>query len=177
MELTVVVHVLKVWLHYLLGKKFLLLTDNTCVKNRFMQLGLNARRERSMFFLHKFDFDVRHSKGKENKAADALSRRTHKVYELIMSHPKSDLLDKVKTSSTQDVEYTKLLGEIQSNEAKLNGTYFKFDRKGLIWFKYRLYMPKNLEIIFFILNEMHKPPFASHPSYHKMITALRKKFF
>ena len=94
-----------------------------------------------------------------------------------MSHPKSDLLDKVKTSSTQDVEYTKLLSEIQSNEVNLNGTDFKFNRKGLIWFKYRLYMPKNLEIKLFILNEMHKPPFVGHPSYQKIITALRKKFF
>ena len=93
-----------------------------------------------------------------------------------MSHPKSDLLDKVKTTSTQDVEYTKLLGEIQSNEVKLNGTDFKFDRKGLIWFKYRLYMPKNLEIKLFILNEMHKPLFAVYHGYQKMIIALRKQF-
>ena len=37
-----VVHTLKMWWNYLLGKKFLLLTDNTCVKNLFMQSSLNA---------------------------------------------------------------------------------------------------------------------------------------
>ena len=94
-----------------------------------------------------------------------------------MSQPKSGLLYKVKITSTQDAEYTKLLSEIQSNEVNLNGTDFIFDRKGLIWFKDKLYMPKNLEIKIFILNEMHKPPFVGHPSYQKMITALRKKLF
>ena len=29
----------------------------------------------------------------------------------------------------------------------------------------------------FILNEMHKPPYAGHPGYQKMITILKKKFF
>ena len=49
-----------------------------------------------MAFLSEFDFEVRHIKGKENKVADALSQRTHGISEVILSHPKSDLLDKVK---------------------------------------------------------------------------------
>ena len=64
MELTTVVHALKMWYHCLLGKKFLLLTDNTCVKNLFSQLGINARKSRWMDFLSEFDFEVRHIKGK-----------------------------------------------------------------------------------------------------------------
>ena len=39
-----VVHALKMWRHYLLGKKFLLLTDNTCIKHLFTQPRLNARK-------------------------------------------------------------------------------------------------------------------------------------
>ena len=42
LELAAVVHTLKMWWNYLLGKKFLLLTDNTCVKKLFMQSSLNA---------------------------------------------------------------------------------------------------------------------------------------
>ena len=73
---------------------------------------MNSKKARWMAFLNNFDFEVRHIKGKENKAVDTLSRRTHEVYKVIMSHPKSDLLDKIKTTSTQDVEYTKLFSEI-----------------------------------------------------------------
>jgi len=177
LELTAVVHALKMWRHYLLGRKFLLLTDNTCVKNLFTQSGLNARQARWMAFLSEFDFEVRHIKGKENKVADALSRRIHGISEVILSRPKSDLLDKVKAASILDADYSKLLSEIQKTEVNLNGTAFKIDQKGLIWFKDRLYVPKNLDIKLFILNEMHKPSFSCHPGYQKMITTLRKQFF
>ena len=79
LELAAVVHALKMWRHYLLGKRFLLLTDNTCVKNMFTQMGLNARQARWMDLLSEFDFEVKHIKGKENRVADALSRRAHEV--------------------------------------------------------------------------------------------------
>ena len=46
LELAAMVHALKMWLHYLLEKQFLLLTDNTCVKILFTQSGLNARQAR-----------------------------------------------------------------------------------------------------------------------------------
>ena len=127
-----------------------------------------------MTFLSEFYFKVRHIKGKENKVADALSRMIHVINEVILSQPKSDLLDKVKEASILDADYSKLLSEIQKTEVNLNGTAFKIDQKGLIWFKDRLYIPKNMDIKLFILNEMHKPPFAGHPGYRKMIMALRK---
>ena len=86
-------------------------------------------------------------------------------------------MDKIKAASTQDAEYTKLLGELQSSAVNLKGTVLRVDQKCLIWFKDKLYIPKIVEIKLFILNEMHKPPFASHPRYQKMIIALRKQFF
>ena len=61
-----------------------------------------------------------------------------------MSQPKSDLLEKVKTTSTRDVDYTKLFSEIQKNEINLKGRAFKINQKGLIWFKDRMYVPKIL---------------------------------
>ena len=74
LELEAMVHALKMWCHYLLGKKFLLLTDNTCVKNLFTQPGLNARQTRWMAFLSEFNFEVKNIKGKENRVANALSQ-------------------------------------------------------------------------------------------------------
>ena len=50
-------------------------------------------------------------------------------------------MDKRKESSTQDVEYTRLLSEIQSSAVNLNVTDLKVDEKGLSWFKDRLYIP------------------------------------
>ena len=65
LELPVVVHALKMWCHYLLGKRFLLLIDNTCVKNMFTKSGKNGRKVGWMAFLSEFDFELKHIKGKE----------------------------------------------------------------------------------------------------------------
>ena len=161
----------------LTGKKFLLLTDNICEKKIFTQSSLNAQQVRWLAFFNEFDLEVRHIKGKENKVENALSRRTHGISGLILSQPKSDLLDKVKEASTQDTNYNKLLSKIQNNEINLDGEAFKVDQKGFIWLKDRLYILNDLEIKIFILNEMHKPPFAGHLGYQKMVTTLRKQFF
>ena len=68
-----------------MGRKFLLLTDNSGVKYMFNQPDLNARQARWLAFLRKFDFEVRHIKGKENKVGDALSRRVHGLFEINIS--------------------------------------------------------------------------------------------
>ena len=65
--------------------------DNSGVKYMFNQLDLNARQARWLAFLSEFDFEVRHIKGKENKVANALSRRIHGLIEINMSRAESDL--------------------------------------------------------------------------------------
>ena len=47
LELAAVIHALKMWQHYIMGKKFLLLTDNSRVKYMFNQPDLNARQAHS----------------------------------------------------------------------------------------------------------------------------------
>ena len=136
-----VVHALNMWNCYLLTNNFLLLTYNTCMKHLFTQSGLNAKQARWMAFLSEFDFEVKHIKGKENKVVDALSRRTHEVYEITTSQPEGDLLSRIKIASIHDDEYGNLPNKLLKYEVYLNGTEFKVDQKGLIWFKNIIYMP------------------------------------
>ena len=79
------------WRHYIMGRIFLLLTDNNSVKYLFSQRDLNAKQARLLAFLSEFDFEVRHIKGKENKVAYALSRRVHGLFEINISKEESDL--------------------------------------------------------------------------------------
>jgi hypothetical protein len=78
------------WRHYIMGRRFVLLADNNGVKFLFSQPDLSARKERWIAFLSKFDFEVRHIKGKENKVADALSRTFHGLFEINISRAESD---------------------------------------------------------------------------------------
>jgi hypothetical protein len=112
LELAIVIHALKMWRHYIMGSKFLLLTDNNGVKYLFSQPDLNARKARWLAFLRKFDFEVRHIKGKENKVEDALSRRVHGLFEINVSRTESDLKQRIRTTSINDENYTKIVAEL-----------------------------------------------------------------
>ena len=80
LELAAIVHALKMWRHYLIGRKFELRTDHLGLKYIFDQPNLNARQARWLEVISEFYFDIVYVKGKENSVADALSRRVHAAY-------------------------------------------------------------------------------------------------
>jgi hypothetical protein len=97
-----------------MGRRFLLLKDNSGVKYLFNQPDLNARKARWLAFLSEFDFEVRHIKGKENKVADALSRRIHGLFEMNISRAESDLEERIRTEGIDDKNYTKMMEEFSN---------------------------------------------------------------
>eukprot|EP00253_Pinus_taeda_P010727 PITA_10727 len=108
LELTAVIHALKMWRHYLFGRRFLLLTDHHNLTNYFSQPTLNARQARWADFLSGFDFDIKHLKGKENRVADALSQKVQCLYEITFSRWENSLQEMMKTTASQDAEYQQL---------------------------------------------------------------------
>jgi hypothetical protein len=160
-----------------MGKKFLLLTDNSGVKYMFNQPDLNARQARWLAFLSEFDFEVRHIKGKENKVADALRRRVHGLFEVNISRAESDLEQRIRTTSINDGNYTKVMEEFQNSIANSDKPYLSIDKNGLLRFENRLYMPDLAELKLIVVDEVHKKPYSVHPGYQKTITTLRKLFY
>jgi len=82
LELATIVHTLKVWLHYLLRKIFMLMTNHSSLTSSFKQPNLNAHQARWTAFSSEFYFEIKHLKGKEDSVVDTLNRRLHQVYEI-----------------------------------------------------------------------------------------------
>jgi hypothetical protein len=177
LELAAVIHALKMWQDYIRGRKFLLLIDNSEVKYLFSQLDLNARQARWLALLRKFDFEVRHMKGKENKVANSLSRRVHGLFEINISRVESDLKQRVRTVGINDEDYTKIMTQLQNNTTNSDKLYLSIDKKGLLQFKNKLYIPNSTELKLTVLDEVHKKPYFGHPGYQKTITTLGKLFY
>ena len=74
-----------------MGRRFELRTDHCGLKYLFDQPTLNARKARWLEFLCEFDFQIKHIKGKENKVADALSRKVQDMHVASLSIFQSDL--------------------------------------------------------------------------------------
>jgi hypothetical protein len=64
LELAAIIHALRKWRHYLMGKRFELRTDHNGLKYLFDQPTLNSRQIRWIEFLCEYDFDINHIKGK-----------------------------------------------------------------------------------------------------------------
>ena len=95
LDLAAIIHALKMWRHYLMVKKFELRTDHYGLKYLFEHPNLNARQRRWMELLCEYDFDIKHIKGKENKVADALSRKMHVMHVAAINTNTSHLKDMI----------------------------------------------------------------------------------
>ena len=102
LELTAIVHALKMWRHYLLGRKFVLVTDHCGLQYLFDQPKLNARQARWMALLSEFDFEIKHIKGKENKAVNALSISMKSIHLAAVSTCETDVKERVRNAQETD---------------------------------------------------------------------------
>jgi hypothetical protein len=75
LELLVVIHMLKVWRHYLLGNLVHIYTDHKSLKYLFTQPDLNIRQRRWLELIKNYELEVHYHPGKANVVAEALSRK------------------------------------------------------------------------------------------------------
>jgi hypothetical protein len=76
LELAAMVHVLKIWRHYLLGNICHIYTDHKSLKYIFTQLELNMRQRRWLELIKDYKLEIHYHPGKANVVVDALSRKT-----------------------------------------------------------------------------------------------------
>jgi hypothetical protein len=77
LELAAVDQALKIWRHYLIGKRCELYTDHKSLKYTFTQLNLNLRQGRWLELIKDYNLGINYHPGKANVVVDALSRRSH----------------------------------------------------------------------------------------------------
>jgi hypothetical protein len=108
LELEAIVHALKMWRHYLMGKKFVIRTDQCGLKCLFGKPTLNSRQTRWLEFLSEYDFKMKYIKGKENQVANALNMRAHEKHVAAIITYRTDLKDKIIPTTNSDRQYVKI---------------------------------------------------------------------
>ena len=66
-----------------------------------------------MEFLCEFDFEIKHIKGKENKVADAVSRKVQEMHVASISIFQSDLRKQIVNHIAGDEMYVQVKGKLQ----------------------------------------------------------------
>src|SRR5258708_17965424 len=104
-ELLSIMDALREWRHYLLGNKFVIITDHRSLQYLSTQDKLSARQTRWSEYLQQFDFEIKYRPGKDNTVADGLSRRPdHQVSTISESSPNvtDQLVDTIKAEYEAD---------------------------------------------------------------------------
>ena len=137
-----------------------------------------------MAMISEFDFKIRYINGKENRVADALSRRIQVNRLASMSSYGTELQDKILQEGQQDVRYIEIMHRLQQSTGTVSGIgegahdvdyYLIVD--GLVKFKDMIYMPNNSELKKVILREFHVKTYSIHPGYQKTLTAVKRFYY
>ena len=173
LELGAIVHALKHWRHLLLGTKFELRTDHQSLSYTFTQPLLNNRQKRWLQLLCEYDFDIHYVAGKENKVADALSRRPMCN---LLSVVRSDLINQIQSEVCNDPFYSNIISFLNSHVGEMfEGKFHLY--KGNLYDDDRLCVSTNSTLKQQILWECHNTPFAGHPGFNKTYAKVKSSFF
>jgi hypothetical protein len=194
LELAAVVHALKIWRHYLIGKRCELYTDHQSLKYIFTQLNLNLRQRRWLELIKDYDLGINYHPGKANVVANALSRRSHvsqlvvdrMPFELCEEFDKLNLRIVANTKATEMEVGSNLLQEIRKGqvedekiqEIKCNikeekSLGFLEDEEGVLWYMGKICVPNIKELKDKILHEAHESAYSIHPGGNKMYHDLK----
>jgi hypothetical protein len=141
LELAAIVHDLKKWRHYLMGRRFELITDHNSLKYFFDQPTLNARQSRWLEFLCEYDFEIKHIKGKENKVPDALSRRVHELHATTISMYQNDIKSRILEAANVDLQYKELVAKLQQGKLPQKMEIYKLEIDGIFLYKNIIFVP------------------------------------
>jgi hypothetical protein len=197
LELASVVHDLKTWRHYLMGKRCEVFTDHKSLKYIFTQKDLNMRQRRWLELIKDCDLSLQYHPGKANVVADALS---HKAYVNCLSTEvlpedlcrglrdlslevvpegfvaslavQPTLMDKIRQAQKGDEEIEKIKEDMKD---KAKG--FSEDEQGTIWFEKCICVPNDPDLRKLIFQEAHETPYSIHPGNTKMYIDLKERFW
>jgi hypothetical protein len=146
LELATIVHALKMWIHYLIGRKFELRTYHYGLKHLFGQPTLNARKTRWSKFLSEYDFEIKHIKCKEKQLVDALTRRAHEVHATTINMYMIDMKDKIIVVANSYQHYLNIKETLQQRNFQQKINFYELKEDGFLMYKGKLYVPNSNEL-------------------------------
>ncbi|KAL4576939.1 hypothetical protein LXL04_013040 [Taraxacum kok-saghyz] len=153
------------WRSYLLGTRFTVYTDQKSLKFLLQQRITSPDQQNWVAKLLGYTFDICYKPGRENRAADALSRRAEEgELQLGVSAPiwvqGAQLLEEVRG----DKDIALLIQQCLDRPTTLP----KYSvRQGLLYYRNRLVISRNSKFIPGLLKEFHQSAAGGHSGYYR----------
>ncbi|KAG9453182.1 hypothetical protein H6P81_006086 [Aristolochia fimbriata] len=166
-ELMAIVLAVQKWRHYLLGRKFIIKTNQRSLKFLMDQHTLDVEQQKWVFKLLGFDFEIHYKPGAKNRVADTLSRQPS-----ASSRAQILGLETVDDEVSRDPRLSQIIHNLLKGTAAQEGYSL---RKGSLLYKARLVLAKGSSLIPQFLQEFHSSPYGGHSGYfrtYKRISSL-----
>lgn len=165
-ELLALVLSIQKWQPYLLVHGFIVRTNQQSLKFFLEQRVGTPTQQRWLSNLLEYDFKVEYRNGKENMAADALSRRTDEGAIMGISSPITKWVTTVRIEYDKAAELQKLQWQYEGGELDLS-LYTSHD--GMIFYKGRLVIGLASPLWGSILKQLLEGPIGGHLGFHKTL--------
>ena len=161
-ELMAVVLSVQKWRHYLLGRKFTILSDQKALKFLLEQREVQPQFQKWLTKLLGYDFEILYQPRLQNKAADALSRMEQPVE--LHSLTTTGIIDVklIEQEVENDAELKKIMENLKKNAEE--GSKFQVE-KGRLLYKGRMVVSQTSTLIPKILHTFHHSILGGHSGF------------
>lgn len=174
-ELCAITTAVKKWCTYLLGRKFVIHTDQRSLRELMTQIIQTPEQQFYLAKLLGYTYEIVYKPGAQNRVADALSRIHEPTAELLaITIPHWDIFQKLKASFQEDCHLAELIEKVQNDPV----AFPKFEViRGVLYFKGKLYIPSNSPLKTLLLEEFHSSPLGGHSGIHKTYGRLQENVY
>lgn len=170
-ELMALVQAVQKWKHYLMGRHFVIKTDQRSLKFLTDQRLFSEEQFKWAVKLIGLDFEIQFKPGKENTVADALSRKT--MYTAISVIDLADAEDWFQEMET-DPKWKKVIQDLACDPNAHPGFQFQ---AGRLLYKGRLVLKKGSNKIPLILAECHDSVTGGHSGFFRTYKRVSSFFY
>jgi hypothetical protein len=164
-ELMAVVLAIQHWRPYLLGRKFVVSTDQKSLKQLLQQKIVTVEQQNWTAKLLGYDFEIVYKQGRLNKGADALSR-IHEAGEICAMYSQTEWLqgEQLKVEIQTYEKLQKIITDLQQNFDKWPGYEYKHE---VLTYEGRLVLSSQSPLIPVLLEEFYSTPQGGHSGFYK----------
>lgn len=155
------------WWPYLLGRKFIVFSDQKSLKQLLQQHIITGGQQNWLAKLLGYNFEIIYKLGKENRQADALSRsREEMELNNVIYFPVWLDWQEINAEVHTDEKLRKIIEEVKKGQGEKINAGFVY-KQGVLYYKNRLVIPEKLAWIPKFLEEFHATPEGGHSGFYR----------
>jgi hypothetical protein len=171
-----ILHTLKIWCPYLIGRNFKVKTNQDSLKYFLEQRLSSEEQQKWVTKILGYDFEIFYKKGKKNVVADALSIKDEHDESFICSISiiQPNWIIEAREESKNDENMWTLIQRLQQDSSASNTFTWKNDS---LQYKDHIYLCNNSQLKQKLLLELHTSLVQGHSIFLKTYHMIKKEFF